>query len=151
MNFVQKTHIVIHHSLTKDGSVVDYEAIRRYHMETNGWKEIGYHVILEQVGGNVLAIMGRLPNEIGAHCREMHMNVYGIGICLVGNFDAAPPSDSIWKKAQQVVRYFQSLYQIPSHCVVGHREAQIMDPTVGRALKTCPGLLFDMNQFRAGL
>ena len=68
-------YIVIHHSLTKDGTVVDWEAIRRYHKETNGWSDIGYHYGIERVGGGLSLQVGRPESQPGAHTKEMHMNL----------------------------------------------------------------------------
>ena len=105
------TDICLHHSLTRDGKVVDAEAIRRYHKswrfngmiltpeEARGklgegvrgiippWKDIGYHWLIERVAGVIHTIEGRSMEEDGAHCKEGGMNHRAIGICLVGNFN----------------------------------------------------------------
>lgn len=172
----RKTSIIMHHSLTRDGQVVDFAAMRNYHMsyridgktvskleydhrrEINDgrlfeepWSDIGYHVVIERVGLNVEAIFGRMPNTQGAHCRELRMNMVGIGICCVGNFDESAPPDDLWKKALQVVRYFSQTLAIPKDRVLGHGEAQMLDPAVRRAIKSCPGKYFDMVKFRGSL
>lgn len=84
--------IVIHHSLTSDGTYKDTDSIRRYHTsyridgdivskeeferrKANGygkvfekpWSDIGYHGLIERVGLNLEAIKGRDWSIAGAH------------------------------------------------------------------------------------
>lgn len=84
--------IVIHHSLTKDGTYKDYDSIARYHTsyridgeivtkeefdrrKAGGygktfelpWSAIGYHGLIERVNGNLIAIKGRDWSVSGAH------------------------------------------------------------------------------------
>ena len=65
-------YIVIHHSLTKDGTVADWEAIRRYHKEINGWSDIGYHYGIERVGMFVLPRVGRPAMTEARGWRSQH-------------------------------------------------------------------------------
>ncbi len=146
-----KRWIVLHHSKTPDGDTVSWGAIRKYHMEVKGWSNIGYQVGIELINGVYEVLLGRMPDQVGAHCRESHMNALSIGICLVGDFDLEPPPDLMLKKLYEVCRYFMVTYNIPADRVIGHREAQIMDPAVGRALKSCPGNHFPLVEFRRQL
>ena len=105
-------HVLIHHSLTKDGEVVDWEAIRRYHREVNGWSDIGYHYGIERVGKGILLQIGRPESQPGAHAKEMHMNSKSLGFCVVGNYDLAPPGLEIMRFLAEIVR---RKVAVPSH------------------------------------
>lgn len=90
--------IIIHHSLTKDNVLLsDFDAIKRYHMQTNGWSDIGYHWILEKINNKWVWNEGRKENVSGAHCKEQNMNFKSIGICVVGNFDVEIPTPEIYQ------------------------------------------------------
>jgi len=134
------THIILHHSLTSDGKVVNYNAIHRYHTEIKNWTDIGYHIIIENQRGMVNAILGRMLNEAGAHC--IGMNWKSIGICMVGNFDETNPPWAILDKCRRVCRSLMQIYNIPKENVHGHREY---------ATKSCPGTLFDLDAFKDDL
>lgn len=143
-------YIIIHHSLTKDGQVVDWEAIRRYHMETNGWTDIGYHHGLERVGGAIVAQVGRPEFIPGSHCKEARMNNRSIGICVVGNFDLAPPEQQILRALRELCFAVMVNHGIPVQRVIGHRDAGLMagfDWRKGQ-YKSCPGGLFPMATLR---
>jgi len=58
--------------------------IRRWHVQQRGWRDIGYHWVIDR-GGAVAP--GRRETEIGAHV-EGH-NRGTIGICLLGGYGAA--------------------------------------------------------------
>lgn len=76
--------IVIHHSLTKDSNTVSWDAIKKYHVDTMGWDDIGYHYGIEYVNGKVEVLKGRPEFYAGAHTKEFNNS---IGICVVGNYD----------------------------------------------------------------
>lgn len=86
-----RTHIVIHHSAGKDSVTRDWDAIREMHLG-KGWKDIGYHYGIEEEGSMTTVMTGRSLDNGGAHCPQQGMNRKGIGICVVGNFEIAPPS-----------------------------------------------------------
>ena len=151
---MKKTHVIIHHSLTKDGSVVSWNAIRKYHMtpgtiSQEGARDIGYHFGVELVGEAYEVLMGRRPDEDGAHCREANMNRFGLGVCFIGNFDEEVPSLGLWQRGLWLVKGLILGHDTPVENVMGHGEAQksAAFPTP----KTCPGKLFNMERFRADL
>jgi N-acetylmuramoyl-L-alanine amidase len=146
----QPKYIIIHHSLTRDGSAKDWDAICRYHVEQNGWSKVGYHIGIEEVAGNLLVFRGRLDEEVGAHTREMGMNRRSIGICMVGNFDSAPPPPSAFEVLVSECRKIMGRYEIPAQNVLGHREVGEMagfDWRKGQ-YKSCPGKHFNMDLLR---
>lgn len=58
-----------------------FAEIRRWHVQDRGWKDIGYHWVIDRDG----AIMpGRKETVIGAHTADDNKNRGTIGICLLG-------------------------------------------------------------------
>ena len=62
--------------------------IRRWHMRDRGWRDIGYHWIID-VDGQRAA--GRPETEVGAHVAGH--NAGTLGICLIGGFGADADAD----------------------------------------------------------
>lgn len=140
----KKTHIVIHHSLTKDSGSVSWGAIERYHRSL-GWDGIGYHVGFELLSDSTgaqfyAALAGRPILKDGAHCFQGGMNKVGVGVCFVGNFDEAPPSMELLRFAVPQIAGWMAALEIPVENVVPHREFA--------PYKTCPGKMFDMDLLR---
>jgi hypothetical protein len=145
--------IIIHHSATADGRTFSWDAIRQYHIKERGWVDVGYHVGVELIGERYEALFGRMLDEEGAHCKEGGMNQLGIGVCLVGNFDADPPGEAALEKLRDIVRWLMRQFEIPARNVLGHREIGMRagyDWQKGQ-YKSCPGGQFNMEEFRAGL
>ena len=130
--------IILHHSFTKDGVTVNWQAIRRYHMETLGWKEVGYHLGVELVGERYEVLMGRMLNEQGAHCKQEGMNGRSLGICIIGNFDEAPPPEDQWFLTVCLVRALCDTCGISKNRIFGHSKFA--------PYKSCPGAYFDVSR-----
>lgn len=129
------THIMIHHSLTKDSETVSWGAIRKYHTRTLGWADIGYHFGIERLGSDYEALLGRPLDMKGAHCKEGGMNEKAIGICLVGNFDLVPPPNEALKVLRdRLLSPLMRIHNIPPSNIVFHRDYA--------TYKSCPGNLF---------
>ncbi len=136
--------IIIHHSLTEDGKTVDWQGIRRYHINDKGWRDIGYHYGIEKVGERYEILKGRMDNEVGAHCLGFNDN--SIGICMVGNFDAEPPCEQQLAQLKKLCRGLMDIYGIKQDNVLGHWET--FEKRGVPVEKSCPGIRFSMPAFR---
>ena len=70
--------IIIHHSGVNVDQTV--EQIRDYHVNHNGWDDIGYHYIIYRDGS---IHKGREDSVVGAHAKGRNHN--SLGICLIGD------------------------------------------------------------------
>ena|SRR3990167_10942760 len=144
---MKPTYIIIHHSLTEDGTTVSWNAICDYHVKVNGWRDIGYHYGIELVGDRYNIFKGRMDTEAGAHC--LGFNDDSIGICMVGNFDHVPPPPAQVDLLRKLCRSLMEIYNIKPDHVLGHRETY---PLRGvQVEKTCPGSAFSMESFEQSL
>jgi len=133
--------IVIHHSATPVGGAARFG---REHM-AKGWDELGYHFVIgngTDTPVGQIEVGSRWPKQKqGAHCKtpDNRFNESGIGICLVGNFDTAKPSDAQLKATAKLVAYLMKTYHIPADHIIGHGDAKATD---------CPGKNFRIAQVR---
>lgn len=74
--------IIIHCTGTVPSDLTTVEAVRRYHVNTLGWKDIGYHYLI-YLDGSIH--QGRPIDQAGAHCKNHNQRT--IGICYVGGLD----------------------------------------------------------------
>ncbi|MFO7854019.1 MAG: N-acetylmuramoyl-L-alanine amidase [Paracoccaceae bacterium] len=120
--------IIWHCSATPEGRDVGVDTIRDWHVNDNGWRDIGYHYVIELDG---TLRRGRPESEIGAHVKGH--NGDSIGICYVGGMtaDEAQPKDTR-TPAQKAALYAltdELLERHPGATVHGHDEY---------AAKACP-------------
>ena len=71
--------IVLHMSYTPPSRDIGAADIRRWHVNDQGWRDIGYHWVIRR-GGAIE--QGRPETERGAHVAGH--NAHSLGICLVG-------------------------------------------------------------------
>ena len=133
--------IVIHHTATNYGNA---RIIDKWHRE-RGFDELGYHFVIgngaDSGDGQVEVGPRWIKQKWGAHTKtaDNRFNDYGIGICLVGNFDVDQPTPAQMKSLARLVAYLMASYHIPSDRVLGHGDAKPTD---------CPGRYMDVAQVR---
>jgi N-acetylmuramoyl-L-alanine amidase-like protein len=134
--------IVIHHSATTTGGAVAFDKIHR----AKGWDELGYHFVIgngTDTRDGQVEVGSRWPRQKwGAHAKtpDNRFNEFGIGVCLVGNFDISKPSDEQMKSLSKLVAFLMKTYHIPPERVVGHGDT-------GKATD-CPGRLMNVAVVR---
>lgn len=85
------THIIVHHSAGQTTSSDFAAVVRSYwelHVNTNGWDDIGYNWLID---GNGVIYEGRGEGRQGAHFSCMNQNT--TGVCVIGNYENAIPTD----------------------------------------------------------
>ncbi len=141
----QWEYIIIHHSATESGSVesIHEEHLQRRDAEGNHWLGIGYHFVIGNGHGmpdGTVESTFRWKEQVhGAHSGSAVFNSRGIGICVIGSFEDAPPSKAQLDSLKTLVKVLSIRHRIIPEKFMGHA-----------AVKTtaCPGKHFPLNEVR---
>ena len=133
-------HIVIHHSASKDGNTFDANTIKGMHL-AKGWSDVGYHALVDNVGGEFSVILGRPITKMGAQAKGF--NGRSLGICFIGNYELTEPDSAMIKTAvDDWIAPMSLLLNIHPDRIIAHRDAP-------KARTVCPGKYFPMNELKA--
>ncbi len=115
--------ITVHHTVTaneaQDGAT-QVRNIQNFHMNSNGWSDIGYHFIISW-DGTIYA--GNPEDRIGAHAGGE--NTGNLGIAVLGSFhQGVSPSDAQIDSLTQMLRHLGDKHGIAldRSNVMGHGE-----------------------------
>jgi len=89
--------IVIHCSATPPTMDIGVEKIREWHVDDNGWDDVGYHYVITRSG----LLQKARPEEMqGSHARSV--NGTSLGCCLIGGSNASGDWENNFTDAQFV-------------------------------------------------
>lgn len=113
-------YIIVHCSATPEGRDVKAEEVRRWHVEENGWSDIGYHWIIELDGE---LEKGRAESRSGAHAKGW--NGKSVGVCYIGGTDSNGNAKDTRTDGQKITLgcLLQDLRgRYPKAKIIGHRD-----------------------------
>ncbi|HLL89984.1 MAG TPA: peptidoglycan recognition family protein, partial [Tepidisphaeraceae bacterium] len=134
--------IVIHHSATPTGGAAAFDKMHK----AKGWDELGYDFVIgngTDTKDGLIEVGPRWTKQkIGAHARtaDNRFNEFGIGICLVGNFDIDRPTAAQVASLTKLTAYLMKSYRIGQQNIVGHGDTKATD---------CPGKYMPIATIRA--
>ena len=123
--------IIVHCSDTPEGRNDKAEDIRRWHVNGNGWSDIGYHYVVDLDG---TIEIGRDVALVGAHATGHNAN--SVGVCYVGGRDAKTGcSKDTRTDAQKVslrvlLQHLRAMFpdaRIIGHCNVSKKQCPCFD------------------------
>jgi N-acetylmuramoyl-L-alanine amidase len=132
--------IIVHHSAT-DRDSTTFASIKNYHINNNGWNNVGYHKVIEASG----KIYDGMPEgNVGYHCLHDGFNYKSVAVCLTGNFQDQKPTEKQLASLKQILDEWRAKYNIPRDKVLGHKETG--------ASTSCPGnnLIPFLQNYRKG-
>lgn len=109
--------VIIHCADTPPEMDVGVAEIRRWHVEGNGWDDIGYHYVIRRSG---LVETGRDESIPGAHVAGH--NTGSIGICMVGGKGGCNFTSAQWGALDFLVSDALERHSLTTDDVYGHRE-----------------------------
>ena len=146
---------VVHHTATSNSYSDARAVIRsmyRYHTQSLGWKDLGYNIVIDRAGNVYEGRKGGLDRGvIGAHARDFNSGSFGVSV--LGNYEAANPTQASMRALEDVIAWQSSIYGIHPEgtterggtrhsTIVGHRQ-------VGQT--ACPGRIMNhLRDIRAG-
>ena len=129
-------YIVIHCAATKASMDIGLKEIRKWHVQDNGWRDVGYHYIIRRNGEVEL---GRSNRDTGAHAAGY--NHKSVSVCMVGGMAEDNSAENNFTPHQWValimeIKKLSETY--PDAKIIGHNEI---------SEKECPS--FDVQQWKA--
>lgn len=124
----------VHHSAgstctTQTACMAEVRAIQNYHMNSNGWSDIGYNFLVGEDGN---AYEGRGWDRVGAHATNY--NSVAIGVCVMGTYTSRNPNAAAQNVVQQLISCGISRGKLSSsYSLHGHRDGVCTE---------CPGNTF---------
>lgn len=96
-------HLIVHHTATAN-DVQDWPAVVRtiwnFHAVTNGWRDLGYHYLIDPNG---VIYEGRAGGEKSAGIHFSCANTGTLGIALLGNYLTAAPSEAALQSLEKLL------------------------------------------------
>lgn len=135
-------YVVLHHSATESGSVESIDAVHRQRRNSDGvpWLGIGYHFVIGNghglPDGEVRATFRWREQREGAHAGVSLYNEYGLGICLIGNFDASPPTAAQLDTLKKLLSALQRQFAFSPEQILTHANLKAT---------ACPGKLLSLE------
>jgi len=132
-------YIVGHHSATKYGNAKIYDRNHRRRGMNNG---LAYHFVIGNgidSGDGEIEIGPRWQQQLeGGHVRNRQVNLQGIGICMVGNFEEIHPSRKQLASFRQLVDHLGGDVLKNNYKFAVHKE-------IDRNHTVCPGRNFPVR------
>ncbi len=116
--------IVVHHSATGSGNA---ESFHKYHTD-QGYGGLCYHFV---IGNGKGSPDGKIEQGFrwekqmaGTHVdiNSWYHNIFGIGICLVGNFEKEKPTLKQMASLNELIKDLSNEYHIPKEHIIGHNQ-----------------------------
>lgn len=133
--------IIVHHSASRTGDAAVFDRDHR----ARGWDELGYDFVIgngTDTPDGLIEVGPRWRQQrIGAHDKTPgeQYNKYGVGICMVGNFDLTYPTQKQLHSLERLCAFLMDRYHIPPWRVLGHGQTKATD---------CPGKHTNMALIR---
>jgi len=114
------------HCTTQSACSSIVKGIQNYHMDSNGWSDIGYNFLVGEDGN---AYEGRGWDRVGAH--SPNYNSVAFGVSVIGSYTSKNPNAAALSATQQLISCGISLNKLSgSYSLHGHRDG---------TCTSCPG------------
>ncbi|RZT00183.1 N-acetylmuramoyl-L-alanine amidase [Aquimarina brevivitae] len=138
------THLIVHHEFGSNFSsdwAARVRSVQNFHMNSNGWSDIGYNFLIDPNG---VIYEGRAGGDsaVGAHFCGRNRNT--MGVCMLGNYSSTTPKVATqnslkkllaWKANKENINPTGSSY----HYVINGSLKNISGHRDGGGCTACPG------------
>lgn len=135
--------VILHHTATQSGSVQSIHEAHQRRVDSSGnpWKGIGYHFVIgngQGMGDGEVQPTFRWKEQIsGAHAGIRQYNDFGIGVCLVGNFEEAGPTSAQVDAVSRLISELRTQFGIQNDQILKHGDLKAT---------ACPGRHFPFQE-----